>query len=118
VTDLVCNIGALAPDERQKHSERWQNLLGSLASAETLPAGWRLTFPLTVQRLSLLVDVIRNERLCCPFLEFAVGLAGSHDRLTLEMTGPEGTRELLAAELGLQAQHTQNVAGSPGSAPQ
>lgn len=76
MTDLVCNISVLTPDERQKHSERWQNLLVSLVYAEMLTTGWRLTFPLTVQRLSLLVDVIRNERLCCPFLEFAAGLAG------------------------------------------
>jgi len=103
VTNLVCNIGVLPPDEREKHMQRWQNLLGSLTQAELLLAGWRLTFPLTAQRLKLLAEIISNERLCCPFLEFAVRLSGGHDWLMLELTGPQGTTELLAAELGLQA---------------
>jgi hypothetical protein len=46
--------------------------------------------------LRLIDPGVRREHECCPFLEFRVGLALGGSSLTLDVTGPEGTADLLA----------------------
>lgn len=40
-----------------------------------------------------------NECRCCPFLGFTLELLPDDGPLTLRLTGPDGVREFLAAEL-------------------
>jgi hypothetical protein len=61
-----------------------------------LPSGMRLRFPATAARMRQIDAVVQRERECCPFLEFRLGLALGKSSLTLDVTGPEGTAELLA----------------------
>ena len=61
-----------------------------------LPSGLRLRFPATAERMRQIDAVVRRERVCCPFLEFRVGLPLGGSSLTLDVTGPEGTSNLLA----------------------
>ena len=61
-----------------------------------LPSGMRLRFPATAARMRQIDTVVRRERECCPFLDFRVGLALGGSSLTLDVTGPEGTADLLA----------------------
>jgi hypothetical protein len=61
-----------------------------------LPSGIRLRFDATAERMRQIDAVVRRERECCPFLDFHVGLALGGSALTLEVTGPEGTDQMLA----------------------
>jgi len=61
-----------------------------------LPSGLRLRFPATAERMRQIDAVVRREHECCPFLEFRVGLALGASALTLDVTGPKGTADLLA----------------------
>jgi hypothetical protein len=61
-----------------------------------LPHGLRLRFPATAARMRQIDAVVRREHECCPFLEFRVGLALGGSSLTLDVTGPDGTADLLA----------------------
>jgi hypothetical protein len=64
-----------------------------------LPNGMRLRFSATAERMRQIDAVVRREHECCPFLEFRVGLALGGSSLTLDVTGPEGTADLLAEKL-------------------
>jgi hypothetical protein len=46
-----------------------------------------------------LARFLTNERRCCPFLSFDIAIASNGGPVWLHITGPEGTREFLAAEL-------------------
>jgi len=47
---------------------------------------------------------VSAEQRCCPFLRFEIVVAAADGPVWLQMTGPDGTREFLAAELpGLSA---------------
>jgi len=61
-----------------------------------LPNGVRLRFAATAERMRQIDSVVRAERACCPFLDFRIGLALGGSSLTLDVTGPAGTAELLA----------------------
>jgi hypothetical protein len=101
--ELVCDLTAIPADERERHGQRWQQLLSQKLSHTPHGEGYALTFPADAVLLTLLVQVIHNERLCCPFLDFAIDLPAGTPVATLRMTGPAGTQQLLAHELGLGA---------------
>src|SRR5207253_2529614 len=48
-----------------------------------------------------LAALIETERACCPFLSFQLIVEPDRGSVSLELTGPAGTREFLEAELGL-----------------
>ena len=91
---IVCSLSA-----DQLAAQRQSLLLGLADHAvqrTALPSGMRLRFPATAARMRQIDAVVRRERACCPFLEFRVGLALGGSALTLDVTGPDGTAELLA----------------------
>ncbi|HEX2163460.1 MAG TPA: hypothetical protein VHM02_05885 [Thermoanaerobaculia bacterium] len=95
---LACRPDAVPPEEREAHAALGARLFADAEERRDLPDGLALRFP-----AAALADVARfvdNERRCCPFVAFAIELAPDGGPLWLRLTGPEGTREVLAAELG------------------
>ena len=91
---IACSLSA------EQLAARRESLLLGLADhavqRTALPSGMRLRFAATAARMRQIDAVVRRERECCPFLEFRVGLALGGSSLTLDVTGPEGTADLLA----------------------
>jgi hypothetical protein len=58
-------------------------------------------FRFAADKLVELVQFIDNERKCCPFMSFELVIAPESGPVWLRMTGPEGTLQVLQAELGL-----------------
>lgn len=59
--------------------------------------GCRLRFAPSAEVLTLIARVISAERLCCRFLRFRLTAEPNEAPVHLELTGPPGTREFLAA---------------------
>jgi hypothetical protein len=91
---IACTLSA---DELYAQRE---TLLTGLAEhaveRSALEHGMRLKFDPTAERMRQIDTVIRRESECCPFLNFRVGLPLAGRSLTLDVTGPEGTEEMLA----------------------
>src|SRR2546422_467098 len=66
-----------------------------------LADGYRLRFEPSDDVIASLAALIETERACCPFLSFQLIVEPDHGSVSLELTGPAGTREFLEAELGL-----------------
>jgi nucleotidyltransferase/DNA polymerase involved in DNA repair len=79
--------------------ERRRTVLETLRSAvlvvEELADGFACSFMSEGNRFKELANMIDLERQCCPFLQFRVTVAAGHGPLTVEITGPEGTKEFL-----------------------
>ena len=67
----------------------------SLIEADELPNGFSYRFPLEESTLRDLAEIIDLERKCCPFLDFRLVLNAGNDFVSLELTGAEGTKEML-----------------------
>jgi hypothetical protein len=82
---------------------RRQGLLAELLrranSHEQLSDGHRLSFPTTDEMLSLILKTVQAERQCCEFLRFHIILEPGGGPVSLQLTGPPGTREFLSALL-------------------
>lgn len=70
-------------------------LAAGAASREALLSGYRFTFAAESETLNLIVRAIDAERQCCRFLQFHLAVAPAGGPFTLDVTGPEGTREFL-----------------------
>lgn len=97
---IACVPMAIPPDERGPHRERARKLLLERARIrESYGDGYRFAF-----QQAELVEVARfvdHERKCCPFMSFHIELEPENGALTLSMSGPPGTREVVDSELEL-----------------
>jgi hypothetical protein len=82
---------------------RRENLLSVLAGRaverEPLADGYRLQFSSDEDVLPLIARTVDAERQCCRFLRFTVTVEPDGGPISLNLTGPTGTREFLSAML-------------------
>ena len=80
---------------------RRENLLHALLrranERRELPDGFRLMFAAEENLLSEIARTVDAERQCCRFLRFTVSVEPDDGPITLDLTGPAGTRDFLAA---------------------
>ena len=92
---VACTLSPAAFDARR------QNLLPGLwrraDQRHELPNGFRLGFEARPGVLADIARAIDAERQCCRFLSFAIAMAPDEGPITLDLTGPAGTREFLEA---------------------
>jgi hypothetical protein len=98
--ELACIPSAIPAAERQGHFKLARELFGQQAQERAaLPSGYAIRFP--ADALRAIAQFVSNERKCCPFMHFELTLGAGSEALWLRMTGPEGTRDVLDAELNL-----------------
>jgi hypothetical protein len=61
--------------------------------------GFALTFAAGPEALPEVLELLRLESRCCPFLRFRLTVEAAGGPVVLEVTGPPGGAEILAAEL-------------------
>jgi hypothetical protein len=92
---VACTLSPAALDARR------QNLLPGLwrraDQRHELQNGFRLGFEARPGVLADIARAIDAERQCCRFLTFAIAMAPDEGPITLDLTGPAGTREFLEA---------------------
>ena len=74
-------------------------LLERADARETLPEGYRVRFAATGDILPSIARTVDAERQCCRFLRFLITVEPDGGPITLDITGPNGTREFLDALL-------------------
>jgi hypothetical protein len=97
VTDLpvACTLNPAALQTRREGL--LNELVRQAEHREERPDGYRLRFAPSGDVLTLIARVIGAERLCCRFLRFRLTVEPDEGPVHLELTGPQGTREFLAA---------------------
>ena len=98
LSPLACVPSAIAPAERAAHFALIRRLFKEEAQERIeMGSGYKFRFP--AASFDALTHFISNERRCCPFLSFELTVEPADAGLSLKLTGPEGTREFLDAEL-------------------
>jgi hypothetical protein len=100
---LACkrDAGVFSPEQ----AGRYETLRGQIAEAiqgiEELPNGYALRFPAQPDTILSVAEFIVLERRCCCFFHFALEIEPDDGPLWLRLTGGNGVKEFLQAELGL-----------------
>lgn len=95
---LACVQGAIPAAERPAHFQLIRQLFEKdMLERTEIPGGYSFSFP--ASSFDALARFVSNERRCCPFLSFELTVEPADGDLRIKLTGPEGTREFLNAEL-------------------
>ena len=76
------------------------NLVGRAEQRLEVAGGCRLRFAASDDILAAIARTVDAERQCCRFLRFTVTVEPDGGPILVDLTGPPGTREFLAAMLG------------------
>jgi hypothetical protein len=98
---LVCDLTAMDAAQRARHRVIAQHIHGAVQEVRELPDGYALRFSMEPSTVLLAAEFITLERLCCPFLTLVLAREGERGPLWLKLTGREGVKQFLWAELGL-----------------
>jgi hypothetical protein len=97
---VACVPSAIPAAERSTHFALARRLFAEMATERrVLCDGYAFRF--AASELEAVARFVANERRCCPFMTFELEIAPALGPLWLRMTGPEGTRAVLDAQLSL-----------------
>jgi hypothetical protein len=101
MTDLPVAC-SLTPEALKARKEGLlSELLRGSAGHELLADGLRIRFAPSGETLATIARAVDAERHCCRFLRFTVTVEPDEGPLTLDLTGPQGTRQFVTALLDM-----------------
>jgi hypothetical protein len=95
-----CNVRALSPSERARHSENTARLRSARVETRELQNGLRFRIATQGMDLAALGDWVALERRCCPFFGFAIEVEPDDGAVWLSLTGDEGVKDFIRLEIG------------------
>lgn len=102
VSPLACDLKAIEPGRRARHHANTQQLFAAVQERQELPDGYAFRFAAGPDLIPRLAEFINLERLCCPFFNFALIVEPEDGPIWLKLTGRDGVKQFLLAELGLE----------------
>jgi hypothetical protein len=96
----ACDMTAIPPEKRRAHHALIDRLMTeAVEEISDLADGLAFRFP--AEEYDAVTEFVGRERLCCPFLSFALDVSPDRGPLRLRLTGPEGVKDFIRAELHL-----------------
>jgi hypothetical protein len=99
-SSFACDMSAIPPSERGRHIAAIEEIFGAAQEIRELPDGYSFRLANETSLLMKAVDFIAKERLCCPFFGFALRIEPEGGALWLSLTGREGVKPFIRAEIG------------------
>jgi|SRR5215213_3821644 len=97
---FACNMNAIAPAERKQHIATSEKLFGAVQEIQEIPTGYSFRLETETAPLTTVAAFIDKERYCCPFFGFALEVEPEGGALWLSLTGREGVKPFIQAEIG------------------
>lgn len=94
---IACDLTVFNESERAKHMALARSLWAEAKEIIEYKDGFTFVFQESPPLEKQIVSWIANERKCCPFFSFEISRAPS--TLRLHISGPDGAKKILAAEL-------------------
>jgi len=99
-TPFACNMNAIGLVNRVRHLNTILKVFRSVQYIQELPNGYAFQLPNDTTLLRKSIEFIANERLCCPFFGFMVEVEPNGGKLWLHLTGQDGVKPFIQAEIG------------------
>ena len=95
-----CDMSAIEPPQRKQHIATTVAVFRAVEEIHELPNGYAFRLPNDATMLLQTAEFILREKLCCPFFGFSVEVEPEGGSLWLRLTGEEGIKPFIQAELG------------------
>lgn len=96
---LVCDLSAIDASNRIRHRDLLLRLRAASRDWRETTDGYSFRVVAEAMPLTDVAEWMGLERLCCPFLNLALQVAGGQEDW-LTVTGPVGAKPIVKAELG------------------
>lgn len=96
---IACVPGALTREQREQSAALRQSLAGRIDETREHETGYEFRFTGAPEVFTRAAEWITLERRCCPFLVFDLHWEQQEESFWLRLSGPEGTRDFLKAEM-------------------
>lgn len=96
---IACDMSVIEPGLRAQHVTAGRQLFGAAAEVRELSDGYAFRLPADADTLLKSVEFISLERLCCPFLGFALEVVPEGGPVWLRLTGREGVKAFIREEV-------------------
>ncbi|MBI2284009.1 MAG: hypothetical protein HYU71_09890 [Bacteroidetes bacterium] len=97
--ELSCKL--TTPELQKRKETVIESLKQKVLDKKELTNGYVYKFSGTDEVLDELTEFIKTERLCCEFFTFGLSISGDKSEVWLELTGMDGAKDFITAELGL-----------------
>ena len=97
--EVSCRL--TSPQLQQRKETVIAQLKREVLEKKELPDGYGYKFNGNDSTYVQLTDFIRSERACCDFFTFNLKVADEKSFIWMEITGPDGAKEMLNDEAGL-----------------
>lgn len=99
-TQYFCDLSTLTAQERAVINDTEVRLKEAVLEIREVRHGLTFEFPGEREVLDTICRWLPLETVCCPFLSFTLLVPSGGENIRLEMTGEEGVKSFLMAELG------------------
>jgi hypothetical protein len=96
---IACDMSVLSPAQRQTHLANSRELFASVQAITELPDGYEFKVVDDANVIVKLAEFVTLEKLCCPFLNFAIDVEAEGGPLRLRLTGRDGVKEFIREEV-------------------
>jgi hypothetical protein len=96
---IACDMSAIDPGLRAGHVATGAQLFRAAEEIRELPDGYAFRLPPDDDTLLKTAEFISLERLCCPFLGFALKVEPEGGPVWLRLTGREGVKAFIREEV-------------------
>jgi hypothetical protein len=96
IPPVACNLNAFTAEQGERHRALVAALRAGVRAVREVENGWAYEMPSDADTCRAAMEFATLERLCCPFLTFRLEMVPQAGTLTLTLTGPDGTKEVLA----------------------
>lgn len=93
IIPIACSLTDV--ELRERREKHLNKIAASLAASEDLDNGIRFQFRIADSTLSDLIEIIKLERECCPFLSFKIAVEAGSKLVSLDLTEPGETRQIV-----------------------
>jgi hypothetical protein len=97
---FACNMTSIPPEERGQHIAAIKAVFGAVEEVRELPDGYSFLLANEAALLLKVADFLVKERLCCPFFGFTLRIEPEGGAVWLNLTGREGVKPFIQAEIG------------------
>jgi hypothetical protein len=100
---VACNWSALTAVQQQRQRALYRQLRADVEEVRELEGGYAFRHSPDTKVLLAIAEFVANERLCCPFFDFALTVERGGGPVWLRMTGEGEAKHVLEAEMGVGA---------------
>jgi hypothetical protein len=98
-TPFACDRLALDTAARKRHFDELGPALAAIRKdIRELPDGYEFAFPPDPRSVSLLLEWVAGERLCCPFFDIEVRMEREGGSIKLRLTGRNGAKAFIKGD--------------------